>query len=204
MLLYVYIGFFTFGLIYSAVSMVLGGHDFHGGDFSGHGHDGNGEGAPSPLSPLVIASAVTAFGAVGLIGKLGFKFTDALSIPFATICSVIVGAVVFFGVVRLLYRSQSNSSFSLEDLTGVVAEVITPIPQNGLGEIAYVVNGVRYNNSAKSLYGEEIKRGHDVIIMEFKENVAMVVRKISIDSRELFETNDERVVRESQKINEGG
>ena len=201
-MLYVYIGCFTFGILYSLISALLGGDGAEGADGVGADSagvdidigvdvdigadmdvdiDAEGADTPSPFSPLVIASAITAFGAAGLISKLSFNMGDLASAAVSLGFAGLVGALIFFGVVKLMYSSQSNSTFSLEDLVGIEAEVITPLPRDGLGEIAYVMNGIRYNMSARSAYREEIRRGETVIVREIADNVAVVTQKVTID-----------------------
>lgn len=203
-MLYVYIGCFTFGILYSLISAFLGGDGADGADGVGADSagvdididigadidvgadmdvdiDADGAGTPSPFSPLVIASAITAFGAAGLISKLSFNMGDLASAAVSLGFAGLVGALIFFGVVKLMYSSQSNSTFSQEELVGIEAEVITPLPRNGLGEIAYVMNGIRYNMSARSAYQEEIRRGETVIVKEIAGNVAVVTQKVTID-----------------------
>src|SRR5579862_1570145 len=77
------------GLVYSVISVILGGHhlDFGEHDVGGHvgGHGGvhHGSGSEmnfSPWSPVVIASFITAFGAGGLISYQVFDITGILSI----------------------------------------------------------------------------------------------------------------------------
>lgn len=179
-MLYLYIGCFTFGAAYSIFSLLLGGHSAdHGGVDHVHGADSD---LPSPLNPIVIASAVTAFGAVGLISKLAFKMGDLLSSVFALGFAGIVGAAIFFGIVKLMYGSQSDSTFSQNDLVGMDAEVTIPIPCKGMGEIACSVNGTRYSMAARDAEGGEIQRGEPVKIKEIAGNTAVVGKKITIDS----------------------
>ncbi len=173
------------------------GHDIgagHGADI-GHGaagvdadHDGihhtsHGDDAdsPSPFNPLVMASAITAFGAAGLISMMGFGLDSLVSTIVALGFSGAIGAALFFGVVKFMYGSQSNSIFSLDDLIGFEAEVITPLPEKGLGEIAYKVNGMRSTITARSMDGTEIRRGAEVVIREISGSVAVVQQKLTID-----------------------
>lgn len=186
-LIYVFIGCLAFGGFYSIVSLFLGGHGFdHGVDHAG-GADGahHASDGPSPFNPLVIASAITAFGAVGLIANKGFGMSSLWSTIDALGFAGLIGAAIFFGIVKLMYNSQSNSLFSLDDLADTVAEVLTPVPEKGLGEIAYVVNGIRYTISARSLEGDSIPRSETVIIREVSGNVAIVQKKLTIDDIEL-------------------
>ncbi len=181
-LLYVFIGCLAFGAFYTVISLVLGGQSFdhsmdHGGGIAAD-HVGDSADGPSPFNPLVIASATTAFGAVGLTAMKGFGMSGLMSTIVALAFAGIIGAGIFFGIVKFIYGSQSNSVFSLSDLIDTEAEIMTPIPRNGLGEIAYVSNGIRYTLSARSLEGDSVHRGAMVVIREITGNVANVQQKL--------------------------
>lgn len=205
-MLYVFIGCLAFGVVYSAVSLVLGGDSFdHGVDHAGAGdidHGGDGADGPSLFNPLVIASAITAFGAVGLAAMKGFGMSSLLSTVVALAFAGAIGAAIFFGIVKFMYGSQSNSMFSLNDLIDTEAEILTPIPKNGLGEIAYVANGIRYTLSARSLGGENVDRGAAVVIRELAGSVAIVQRKITIEEIELLYDEQEEGKNEKSERSE--
>lgn len=209
-MIYVFIACLTFGIAYAGVSLLLGshGHDHGGADYDGIGEGGldaaeaehataDSADVPSPFSPLVIASAIATFGGVGIIGKVGFGMSDLVSSIVALTFSGLIGAAIFFGIVRFMYRSQSNSTYSLADLVGNEAEVITPVPEKGIGEIACVINGIRHNLSAKSFYGKEIARGAAVSIRDIQGNVALVTQKMTIDQYGI-EENEEVKTREKK------
>ncbi|NJD02533.1 MAG: hypothetical protein FIA99_08055 [Ruminiclostridium sp.] len=195
-MLYVFIGCLTFGVAFSMLSVFFGSHGHgsfdHGGGIDGHHSGVNSAEAPSPLNPLVLSSAITAFGAVGLIAKTGFAMGDMLSTVISLGFAGIIGATMFFGVVKFMYGSQSNSMFSLSELVDTEAEILTPIPMNGLGEITYVINGVRSTLSAKSATDEEIRRGSVVIIREVSGNIALVQKKISLDELSEYEIEEHK------------
>lgn len=201
-MLQVFIGCLAFGVLFSVFSVIFGGHDFGHGSFDHGGGTGAHSGsdsanAPSPFNPLVISSAITAFGAVGLIAKTGFGMTDILCTVVALGFAGVIGALIFFGIVKFMYGSQSNSVFSLNDLIDTEAEVITPIPAAGMGEIIYVINGVRYNLAARSSDGENIARGTAVIIRDVAGNAASVQRKLNLDDIDLQEEAEEEKPRKS-------
>ncbi len=190
-MLYVYIGCLTFGTLYAIVSALLGAHGFdHGGGDHGGGHGADHGDVPSPFNPLVIASAIATFGAVGLISKQGFGMGEVVSLLFALFFAGLVGTVIFFGVVKLMYNSQSNSTFSVSDLVGYDAEVTLTIPENGLGEVAIVVNGIRYNYSAKSEKNAGIGRGEKVVVQDVTGSVVTVTPKITIDDIDSIDVGD--------------
>lgn len=199
-MLYAFIGCLAFGVFYSVISLVLGGHGFDHNIDHGGGADidqVDGADAPSPFNPLVISSAITAFGAVGLAAMKGFGMSSLMSTVVALAFAGIIGTAIFFGIVKFMYGSQSNSIFSLDDLIETEAEVLTPIPENGMGEIAYVINGIRYTLTARSLEHNSISRGAVVVIREIAGNAAIVQQKLSIDDIELF--NEEKNSEEEEK-----
>lgn len=114
-----------------------------------------------------------------------------------------IGVGIFFGIVKFMFNAQSNSVFSLEDLIETEAEVLTPIPANGLGEIAYVINGVRCTLSARSLEGSGIERGSTVIIREIASNAAVVQQKLTLDDIELTNEEHEKEKNKKQRSNAG-
>lgn len=206
-LLYVFIGCLAFGAFYSVVSLVLGGHGFdhsidHGGGADVH-HGGDSAEGPSLFNPLVLASAITAFGAVGLVAMKGFSMSGLLSTIVALAFAGAIGAAIFFGIVKFMYGSQSNSMFSLNDLIGAEAEILTPIPKEGLGEIAYVSNGIRYTLSARSLEGDSVNRGTVVIIREIAGNVAIVQQKLTLEDIDLYNSEYEKGNNEKPRSDAG-
>jgi membrane protein implicated in regulation of membrane protease activity len=67
---------------------------------------------------------------------------------------------------RKLFRATQGSSESrISDVIGIEAEVITPIPENGVGEIAYVQKGARYSAPAREQTGVAIANGRPVKIV---------------------------------------
>jgi hypothetical protein len=182
-LLYVFWGCLAFGILFSIGSFILGGH---GAGHGGMDHGGDATDMPSPLNPLVIASAITTFGAAGLVGKAGFAMSDLSSSALGLLFAGTIGAAMFFGVVKLMYSSQSDSTFSLEALVGTEAEVTTPVPEKGMGEISCIVNGVRYGMPAQSSCGE-VARGEVVRIQEIKGNIAFIARKMTLEDLEQLE-----------------
>ena len=52
----------------------------------------------------------------------------------------------------------------MANLIGAEANVITPIPENGVGEIAYVVGGTRYSAPARAENNAAVANGRTVKI----------------------------------------
>jgi membrane-bound ClpP family serine protease len=157
--------------------MFLLGSALFGHIFGDHGHvEGSGghaeAGADSSdapgislLSPIVMAAFLTAFGAFGLVFSQ-FEATKRpiLSAPLSIAAAGVI-AYALVGVLRKLMRAADSSSESqVATLTGHVANVITPIPAGGVGEIAYVQSGIRYTAPAREESGRPVASGCTVTI----------------------------------------
>jgi len=161
------------GLLFTLISG-LAGHVFHGGD-GGHGigtgghaeagFDNSGIPGVSFFSPVVLASFVTAFGGFGIL------FTDikaTSSVWLSAPLSIVGALVVAFGVLSIFnavfQKTQSSSESRVATLVGLPASLMTPIPENGVGEIAYVQASTRYTAPARSEKGIAIGAGSTVRI----------------------------------------
>ena len=168
-----------------------GGHgDVGHGDAGGHGADAGheaGAGAQSavahgevhfsPLSPIVVAMFLVAFGAAGMItnGALGWPIW--LSVSISTVAGLAVAALTFLLFYKLVQATQASSEATVAGLVGEAAEVITAIPRDGLGEIAYVSRGSRYTAPARSDTGMTIPVFSPVVIRRIAGNTYYVAPK---------------------------
>ena len=160
------------GLTFTFIS-VLVGHFFGSGDHVG-GSGGHAEaGADSSdapgisiFSPTILASFITAFGAFGLI----FTQFPATSKAIISAPLSLVGGLVIADALLVFFRSvfrhtQSSSESHVAQLVGATANVITPIPANGVGEIAYVVGETRYSAPARAENNVAVANGQTVKIV---------------------------------------
>ena len=168
---------FGVGILFAIASAFLGhlfgGHDVDVGhvDVGTGGHAEAGfqdTGMPglSPFSPTTITSFVTAFGAFGMIfHNIPATSSPWVSAPLAVLCAVIIAAAVvaLFGFV--FHKTQCSSESRIGTLVGMSATIITPIPANGVGEIAYVQGGSRYTAPARDERGAPVSNGQTVKIV---------------------------------------
>jgi membrane protein implicated in regulation of membrane protease activity len=160
------------GLIFTVFSAIVGhlfgGHgDVHVGT-GGHADSGLGQdGVPgiSFLSPTVLASFITAFGALGLIfSKIGLTGSAWINAPLSFVGALAVAAVVFWLINMMFKKTEGSSESRVARLIGHPAAIITPIPENGVGEISYTQAGSRYTAAARSEKGGSIPGGQTVKI----------------------------------------
>jgi len=70
---------------------------------------------------------------------------------------------MLFGTI--FHKTQSSSESRIGRLVGMTGTIITPIPANGVGEIAYVHGGTRYTAPARNERGAPVPNGQTVTIV---------------------------------------
>jgi len=164
-----------FTLISAFTAHVFGGHEAHvdlgHADPAGaHGHAEGGLGTSdmpgfAALSPTTIAAFITAFGGFGMIfAKIEILSPPWISLSLATLSGFVIAAAILFLFRAIFRRTQCSSEGRVAALVNGPATLITPIPENGVGEIAYVQAGTRYTAPARSEDGIAISNGQTVRI----------------------------------------
>src|SRR5437660_7432311 len=169
----IYTACLALGLIFTIISATMGhffgGHD-GGGDVGtgGHaeaGYDHSGVPGISFFSPTVLSCFVTAFGACGLIlTRIEATKSVWISAPISAMAGLIMATLAFLLFNWMFEKTQSSSEVRVASLVGQTASIITPIPENGVGEIAYVQGGSRYTAPARTETGTSVPAGKPVRI----------------------------------------
>jgi membrane protein implicated in regulation of membrane protease activity len=166
----IYTACLALGLLFTIISAVaghfFGGHD--GGDVGtgGHaeaGYDHSGLPGISLFSPTVLACFVTAFGACGLVlSHIESTRSMWISAPVSAVAGVVMAVLAFSLFNWMFQKTQSSSESRAASLVGQTASIITPIPADGVGEIAYVQGGTRYTAPARTESGSAVPAGKPV------------------------------------------
>ena len=153
---------------------VVAGYDATSADVGGHAvGDISHEPAISPFSPPIVAMTLITFGGTGII------FTEVLGwgvlslLPSST-SGIGMGVLTFFFFYTIIRKVQGSSSPSQDETVGVTAEVITAIPADGVGEIAYVCRGARFTAQARSVAGHMLPCHSVVVLTRWVGNTAEV------------------------------
>jgi membrane protein implicated in regulation of membrane protease activity len=161
------------GLAFAFISAIaghfFGGHDGGGGvGTGGHaeaGYDHSGVPGISFFSPTVLACFVTAFGACGLIlTKVEATRSVWISAPISAVAGLAMAFVTFLLFNWMFKQTESSSESRVASLIGQEASIVTPIPENGVGEIAYIQGGSRYTAPARTESGSPVSAGKPVRI----------------------------------------
>jgi membrane protein implicated in regulation of membrane protease activity len=168
----IYTACLALGLLFAIISAfaghLFGGHD--GGDVGtgGHaeaGYDHSGVPGISFFSPTVLACFVTAFGACGIIlTHIESTRSVWVSAPISAVAGAAMALLALLLFNWMFSKTQSSSESHVASLTGQAAAIITPIPANGVGEIAYVQGGCRYTAPARTETGVAVPAGKPVRI----------------------------------------
>src|SRR6266850_4412713 len=148
---------FGFALISALMSGVFsGGAEAHVG--AGHDiHATAGDSVHFPLlSPVTLAMFVASFGGSGYIYKHALLLDPALHVALAAGTAVVVALAVAWLFYKIFNVTQGSSEAKVADLVGTEAEIITAIPADGMGEIAYVAMQTRYNGPARTPDGKPL------------------------------------------------
>ena len=170
----IYTACLALGLLFTIISAISshffgGGHDGHmdvgTGGHAEAGFDQSGIPGISFFSPTVLSCFVTAFGACGLIlSRIEATKSVWISAPISAMAGVIMATLAFLLFNWMFEKTQSSSEVRVATLVGQTASIITPIPANGVGEIAYVQGGTRYTAPARTETGTSVPAGKPVRI----------------------------------------
>ena len=169
----IYLFCLVVGLAFTLLSALLGhffgGHGDHVGGSGGHaeaGADSSDMPGISIFSPTIVAAFITAFGGFGIIfTEIPATRQPIISAPLAIATALVAAGCLYKLLAVLFSHTQGSSESHVAALVGTVANVITPIPENGVGEIAYVVGGTRYTAPARTESGAPVINGKPVKII---------------------------------------
>jgi hypothetical protein len=177
---------FWFGVTATAISFVFG-LGRHGGphvhlhlpaigSHGGHGaalpHGIDASAGPSPFNLNSILAFLTVFGAVGLTLENGLG--GAVALLLASGAGLVAGWLVFIFIARFLLRGETY----LVDapIVGTIATVSVPIGPGRVGEIIYTRREARRSDGARSVDGQPIGAGEEVVILGYRQGIATVQR----------------------------
>jgi membrane protein implicated in regulation of membrane protease activity len=126
------------------------------------------------FSPLALAAFAGALGAFGLIARLGLGLDDWASLLVAVPAGMATSYAASYAGWKVMSGAEASSQIRSADLEGARAEVLTPIPGGGLGEVAALVNGQRFTASAREAEGREVPRGAHVTVVQMVGSTLVV------------------------------
>ena len=159
------------GILYALVSVVFGdwlGQTLDGAlDFlSLDGH--------SWMSPTALVGGITVFGGAGIMLGRYTALGAAAIVIIALLIALIAGTAVFFLYIKPMEQSENSIAFSLNGLSGMLGDVLVPIPASGYGEVMVKVGAGFTNQIAASFEGVAIAGGANVVVVEVRDSTLYV------------------------------
>ena len=178
----IFLAFVVLGIIFSAIALIIGDHGAHadvGGIDVGVG-DGDGGHGGCFLTPTALAFFSTSFGAYGLIFFVGFKTGPLMSV----VLSTVLAAITMAGLNHMFFRLfvKTGSVVSEDKVEGLVGEVFTAIPADGVGEVLYRSDRGRQKAMARTIDGAPLASGETVVIKS-STGATLVVERQAPDRR---------------------
>lgn len=127
------------------------------------------------INPTSIVFFLIGFGFFGYV----FHNTTHLLLPITLVLSGVSGLIIAGLLLLLFSRIFSNIEGETEqdvaDRTGLLGTVSIPIQENGMGEILYTSPaGLRKSIPARSVGGQRLERGQEVVVVNYAQGVAEV------------------------------
>jgi hypothetical protein len=162
-----------------------GAHNGTNGAPAAHGAPGHdspaadGHAAPVGFTfpPLLNFSSLVAF--LTWFGAAGYALTRFAGWPLPGALAAALLAGLAGALLIALFLGQVLAGEQVLDarqyrLPGTLARVTVGIPATGVGEIVFAKGGGRRSEAARSLTGEPIARGTEVVILEYQRGIAAV------------------------------
>ncbi|CAI6022307.1 protease [Cohnella sp. JJ-181] len=150
----------AFGVLLALATLLIG--DF-GGTFDFLPHD--------LFEPVVLAGGITIFGGAGLLLDRYAPLASGGVYACAAAAAVLGALAMHFVYVRPMRDSENSVAYSIRDLEGKRAEVITSIPAVGYGEVLVRVGAGNANHIAESFDKEALAEGTKVVVVRVKDDV---------------------------------
>lgn len=161
----IYLGAFFFGILFVAVSLVIGSIDF-----GGHGHDSG----VGPFNLSTVLGFIAWFGGIGYLVKHGLGGPAVLSVIAAMLGGSVGAVIVYTLLVKLIAPSDRPLDPKDYELPGTLGRVTSSIRPGGVGEMVFEQQGTRQVIAARSVDGQAIGRNAEVVILRTQSGVAYV------------------------------
>lgn len=164
------------GMLFSVLTFLLSDFFDHGigGDTSAgveHGEIALGD----IFHPIIIVSAIMAFGGAGLITERVADVDAVSEGAIAAAVALVLSVGLYFLYVKPMRNRENSVSYSMAELPGRIGRISTPIPVGGYGEVQLSIAGSNVYQIAVSMDGIAIPEGCEVVVVDIQEHALCVV-----------------------------
>ena len=127
------------------------------------------------LNPTSIVFFLIGFGFFGYVFHNTAHFLIPITLILAGVSGLVIAGLLLILLSRLFDDSGEVVEQDVSDRTGLLGKVSITIQEHGLGEIIYVSPaGMRQSIPARSVDGNRLERGQEVVVVNYQQGVAEV------------------------------
>jgi len=161
-----------------------GGHHAGGLHAGGHAHGASSAEGASPhadghfswFNASTLLAFLAWFGGTGYILTKYSNLVAMASLGLATLAGLVSGSIVFKFMVKLMHSNETQLNEADYRVEGSLCTVTMPIRANGIGEVVFLLGGVRRSAGARTDDGKPIEKGAEVVIERHENGIAYVKR----------------------------
>jgi membrane-bound ClpP family serine protease len=126
------------------------------------------------LNPVLILSFITFFAAAGYILELITPLHSMMIAAIAIVLAFILDTLLNVFILIPLSSAEESLSYTEASLRGKVGKIITPIPEDGFGEIIIESKFGMISKPATGIENEAIAEGRKVLVLKVEKGVLYV------------------------------
>ncbi len=127
------------------------------------------------INPTSIVFFLIGFGFFGYVFHNTAHFLLPITLLLSGISGLVIAGLLLLLFSRIFSNIEGETEQDVADRTGLLGTVSIPIQENGMGEILYTSPaGLRKSIPARSVGGQRLERGQEVVVVNYAQGVAEV------------------------------
>ncbi len=145
------------------------------GQERGQVNQGSGSAWFAYINPTSIVFFLIGFGFFGYVFHNTAHFLLPITLLLSGISGLVIAGLLLLLFSRIFSNIEGETEQDVADRTGLLGTVSIPIQENGMGEILYTSPaGLRKSIPARSVGGQRLERGQEVVVVNYAQGVAEV------------------------------
>ena len=141
----------------------------------GQANQGNGLNWFAYINPTSIVFFLIGFGFFGYVFHNTAHFLLPITLLLSGVSGLVIAGLLLLLFSRIFSNIEGETEQDVADRTGLLGTVSIPIQENGMGEILYTSPaGLRKSIPARSVGGQRLERGQEVVVVNYAQGVAEV------------------------------
>ncbi|GAB6990810.1 hypothetical protein [Paenibacillus pini] len=126
------------------------------------------------LKPMVLASAITAFGGSGILLTSHSGLGAVLNMIVSILIGIVIAWFVYWVYIKPMQNSENSTGYSIKEMTGRIGIITIPLPAEGFGEVMVKVGASNTLHIASSFDHHSLPAGVRVVVVDIVDQVLRV------------------------------